>query len=243
MVGHAHLNWRDQFARAAARDRDKARLLHEQYMRELEEAKQQQIGADHEAADIVFQMLASPASIAEFRVRLDRYDEATVTALMENEQQLEEVRRSIDGMLLQAHVLPDGRRVFRTRDGVHVFDEQGNAVGRDQLDPLEIDPHRPVWEDFNTQLQNRRTLEQHRTELLRFQEKIDTARERLDDPSLTQNELDELQRDLEANAPDSVRRRVPGGSELRAGDAEISGPRQAVAAVASPRALDQFVPQ
>lgn len=244
MVDHVHLNWREQFGRAARRDLEKARFLHEQFKRDMEEARQQQVEADHDATDLVLEMvLASPASIAAFRVRLDSYDEATVAALMDNEKALEEVQRRIDGMLLQAHILLDGRRVFRTRDGTVVFDEAGNEVGRDQIDPGEIDPKRPVWEDYRAARLTEQGLKVEREELLRFQQKIDGARERADDPKLTQNELDELKRDLETSAPESVRRRMPGGTEPSVGGAEMSGQRQAAVGALPSRSLGSFVPQ
>lgn len=115
MVGLIHQSWREQFARASRRERERDRLLHEQFRRDMEETRQQRIEATHDAADLVFGIvLADPAGVAEFRVRLDRYDEATVAALMKNEEELTEVRRNLVSMFERAHVLSDGRRVFRT---------------------------------------------------------------------------------------------------------------------------------
>ena len=71
LVTRIHDIWREQFARAAKRDREKARLLHEQHVREAEEHRQE-VRADTEFADIALGMaLVSPADIAAFSVRLE----------------------------------------------------------------------------------------------------------------------------------------------------------------------------
>jgi hypothetical protein len=61
--------------------------------------------------------LATPEQIAAFTVRLDTYDTATVEALLANQEALDAVKARIDDLLLKAHTLPDGRRVFKTEDG------------------------------------------------------------------------------------------------------------------------------
>lgn len=241
-----HDTWREQFSRAARRDRDKARLLHEQQVREAEELRHEARAKDTEMADLVFGALAAPAEVAAFRVRLDRYDEATVAALMKNEQDLTDVRRRLDEMLGNAHVLPDGRRVFRTRDGRLVFDEHGQQVGEDQIVPGEIADHRTPWEEYSAQRGEERRLLREREDILRFQERIDATRERLDDKDLTQQELDELRETLEQAAPTAVLREMPGYIERATsapGEQVDVAAGRPLSSAASIRSFDQLVPQ
>ena len=87
--------------------------------------------------------LASSEELAAYRVELSMYDTATVEALMDNQEKLDEVRDRIDVMLTEAYVLADGRRVFRTKDGLHVLDEQGQELSKDIIDPDSIADHKP----------------------------------------------------------------------------------------------------
>lgn len=93
--------------------------------------------------------MATPTQVEEFEIKLDSYDEAIVTALMENQELLDAVRNEITAMLSQAYVLEDGRRVFKTEDGTQVFDEFGTEVQADEVDPLQIDDSLPTWEALN----------------------------------------------------------------------------------------------
>lgn len=74
--------------------------------------------------------MTSEDRIEQFTVTLDTYDHAIVIALMENQEALDSVNDQIDRLLDRAHVMADGRRVFKAEDGTQVFDEFG------QEDPL-----------------------------------------------------------------------------------------------------------
>lgn len=137
-------SWKEQFALAAAmREED---ILHretmarvetrQRTMRETERVNEQK--REREFYEAMTGLLASDRQITAFRVKLDRYDEKTVEALMENRVALEEVQKRLDDMLGKAHVLPDGRRVFKTQDGTRVFDETGLELKADVIDPNAI---------------------------------------------------------------------------------------------------------
>ena len=68
-------------------------------------------------------MLSWPAKhrIEAFSIKLDTYETATVEALIANEKAMELVQARLDDLLDRAHVVEDGRRVFKTRDGEHRF--------------------------------------------------------------------------------------------------------------------------
>ena len=67
--------------------------------------------------------VATDMQIQEFEAKLDRYEAATVAALIENQERLDVVTAQMIVLLDQTYVLEDGRRVFKTEDGTQVFDE------------------------------------------------------------------------------------------------------------------------
>lgn len=150
--------------------------------------------------------LAPPQRIAEFTVKLDRYDTATVQALMDNERDILNVREKIDGMLLKAHVLPDGRRAFKTEDGTRIFDESGVEIKADEITPDAIDNAKPRWEAFSAARDEEKRLVQERKDLGDYQEKLDRARERTKDPKLSEDELSALDKEIGNAMPERVRK-------------------------------------
>ena len=129
---------------------------------------------------------------------------------MENQEQLDLVRARLDAMLAQAYVLEDGRRVFRTEDGTQVFDEFGQEVGADEIDPAQIDPSLPTWEAFSADLELEQALQKEREAIIEYQDRLDDAREQIADGEISEAELEELDADLADLMPPSVRQNVPG---------------------------------
>ncbi|MEL6933399.1 MAG: hypothetical protein AAFO17_09940 [Pseudomonadota bacterium] len=75
----------------------------------------------------------------------------TVEALISNQEALDAVKERIDVILMRAHALEDGRRVFKTEDGTQVFDQFGEEVGPEVIAPEDIDDSAPRWEDFKAE--------------------------------------------------------------------------------------------
>lgn len=155
-------------------------------------------------------VMATPIQIVEFEIKLDSYDEAIVTALMENQELLDAVRNEITAMLSQAYVLEDGRRVFKTEDGTQVFDEFGAEVQADEVDPLQIDDSLPTWEAFSAKNDLEQTLEAERAQIFEFQEKVDAARDQVAEGDISEADLDALDADLLDTMPPAVRDHVAG---------------------------------
>lgn len=195
---------RAEFARSAALDQRDRERAHEEHRKRVQKEREETI-KEREELEFFEAVLATPAQIEDFTIKLDRYDTATVEALMNNEVQLQEVRKRIETMLLEAHVLPDGRRVFRTRDGKQVFDEFGKEVGTDTIRPDMIDEQRPPWEDYLADRQREAKLKEERTQLQDYQNKLDDARTRVKEGNLTETELDRMDKDLEKSMPKAVR--------------------------------------
>lgn len=188
-------------------------------------------------ADLDLLVLASAAELAEFEITLGGYEAATVEALLVNKSAQAECRERLSRMLAEAHVLPDGRRVFRTADGQHVYDEHGAAVSEHTISSAAISEHRPLWESYRDTVQEDRRLSAERGELLEYQEKLDRARERLDSGEMTRGELAELDKELKADMPQPVRERVAGEPSGEAApparDAQSASPSHAKSQQAS----------
>lgn len=224
-------SWKEEFAQAAALSRSRNyRLEEERHYEQMRRRHEEKIRQDDEREqsddlDALMQqaMLATQEQITEFRGKLDRYDATVIELLMENEQAQEQTRASIDGMLAQAHTLPDGTRVFATEDGEQVFDEHGAEV-TDTVAPEEIDPTRPHWEGYRDAVARGVALESERGELLEFQEQLDETRARLDEEGPTSEDLNEMRNALDAEMPEELRIRLRGSAP--AGEPQPEADRQ-----------------
>lgn len=161
-----------------------------------------------DAASLI--VVATEAELQRFEKKLDVYDEATVIALMENQRALDLTQARLDLMLDQAHVIEDGRRVFKSQTGLFVIDEFGNEISPDELDADLIGDDKPTAEQYLEGLHQKESLLQDRQKILEFQEKADDAREKIQDGDLSKSELDELDAELADALPVSVRNHVPG---------------------------------
>lgn len=206
-------SWKEEFAAAAARRED---ILYAEKMarfdeRERERRKEESLEGerrDIEFMAVVETVLATSEEIAAFRVELDEYDTKTVEALMENREALEAARKRIEAMLEDAYVLPDGRKVFKTKDGLRVFDQNGQALPAETIDPNQIDNKKPRWEEFKEAVDEGARLAREREQLLTYQAKLDKARELLDKGEITYKELESLKADLAEGMPDTVRTKL-----------------------------------
>ena len=174
---------------------------HEQERREkIEEKMDDDLAAF--ASEVV---MATAIQMREFEIRLDSYDEATVAALMENQEALDAVRERLEAYLAHAYVMEDGRRVFKTEDGTQVFDEFGGEVMPDELDFDLIGDDRPSWESVQPDILLEQQLSAEREEILNYQAKLDEAREEISTGEISEADLDELDAELLDLMPDSVR--------------------------------------
>ncbi len=155
-------------------------------------------------------IVATELEIQAFEAKLDTYDAATVTALMENQKQLDTVNAQIEAMLAQAYVMEDGRRVFKSEDGSRVIDEHGKDVSPDELDFDLIDSNLPTAEDFEKNIDISVKLEARKNELVEYQEKLDDARERVSEGHLSAEDIEELNAELLEDMPEPVQAHVPG---------------------------------
>lgn len=176
--------------------------------RQRRERREDARNDDAELMDFAM-VVVSASEIAQFRSELDRYDAATIAALQENEVELAQIRERMEELLGQAYVLPDGRRVFKTEDGLRVFDEHGIELDASTIDPDLIGDDHPHWETYRSYFDRAQELISERDEILRYQQELDEARERLDAGDMTQDEFDQMREQLVAEMPDAVRSQIP----------------------------------
>ena len=189
------------------REREKW-FIASKHHKEQKELKQEQ--AEEEFFDFATSViLADQVEVEAFRADLDTYDALTIEAIMENREILEKLYLQRDVALDNAHQLEDGTHVFKSEDGVRVFDKEGNQLAPDIINPDLIDDRRTTheeWQGIIDQIKKHEVIDQR---LLDYQEKLDAARDRLDDGELTQEEFDELKEGIEKDMPIEVRRKLP----------------------------------
>ena len=179
----------------------------EQERKEKQEERAEK--TDLDLATAVEMIIATEIQIKAFHEKLDIYDEATIRALMENQEALELVREQMGSLLDRAHILEDGRRVFKTEDGLRVFDEFGTKLDRETIDPDTIDDNAPRWEAYQPLMLEEARFEAQRESLIEYQDKLDDARERSSQEGFTARELEALEAELEADMPPSVAQFLP----------------------------------
>ena len=221
-------SFRHEFTRHARwrREEDRHALNRNNEREEREKARERDRIEDQDAfMDFAFSfVIATDEQIAAFTVKLDTYDTATIEALMENEQALEQAREKVRIMLDKAYVLPDGRRVFKTEDGTRVFDEHGEEVKAFDADLIE--DWRPHYEEFRAGVDEEKALEAEREELLDYQGELDEARERAAEDGLTEAELEDLEQRIEQDMPDAVKRHLTGEHSPAPDDDKPESPQQ-----------------
>jgi len=176
----------------------------------VQRQKEQKQKEERELAEEDFEVLTNAITVAtnlevtQFHAKLDKYDTAIVTALMENQEQLDLINLKILQMLEKAYVLEDGRKVFKTQDGTQVFDEHGAELLNEDFDPTLIPDSKPTWEEYSSAVQVRDSLNQERAEILEYQQKVDEARIKSSEEGFTTQELEELDQMLEDEMPKSL---------------------------------------
>lgn len=141
--------------------------------------------------------------------RIGLHQQAVIQALLENQRQLDEAEDRIDQMLAEAHVLEDGRRVFKSEDGTRVFDEHGQEIGAEILDPAAIDDNKTRWEQFKAEKDEHTRLTAEREELLNYQNQLDQAQDRLEQQGFSADDADDLDGLLTGGAPDAIHAYLP----------------------------------
>lgn len=181
--------------------------------------KQREIHQDH-AEDVLSDfaasfVLADPLEIEAYKAELDEFDALTVEAIMENREILDRLYAERDAMLERAYQLDDGTRVFKSEDGLRVYDEQGQLVSPNVVDPTVIDDKFEKAEPYIEKLESIAKHKQIHKNLLEFQEHLDEDRELADSGTMTKHELAERREERLKEMPIEVRRKLNGYDETQ----------------------------
>ncbi|MBP7339537.1 hypothetical protein [Niveispirillum sp.] len=128
--------------------------------------------------------------------QLDVLDEANRLALQEADDDLRRIEE-------EATTLPDGRRVYLSRDGKHAYYEDGTLMSEEDKAAVQWRPNAADWETRQEAIRQREEIE-------RYQQRIEAARQRLQGAkpgTMSQEELEKIEEDLQRDVPDSVRRK------------------------------------
>lgn len=244
MNGAALPDFRRDFARSAEYRRDLERFMKEQE-RDRAKKNDKDERLEDDLADLAITVMAGDSEIAEFTERLDSLRAATVESLMENEEKLAKIQKRLDEKLANAYVLPDGRRVFKTKDGQRVFDEHGMEVSAEEIDRDLIEDWRPDANGYFIDLKDKRLTYHDSERKLQALERMDDMEERIGQGNMTQDDLTDMEKELEAITSPDILARAEGiewtSPSMKGHFDAASGITPA--AIQSPaRSFDQFVP-
>lgn len=157
-------------------------------------------------------VMATAEQLDTFYVHLDKYDTATVQALMDNDRALDQVRHEREHIEASAYHLPDGTVAFKNEAGTLVYDRRGALLPRDRVHPDAIPDTAPRWEAMTANLNAEQKLAHGRQDILRYQQRLDDARDTVGQGKMTADALDKLDGDLKLSMPDAVKLRLPGAT-------------------------------
>lgn len=147
--------------------------------------------------------LASQQAIEQFQQRLDELDRASKVALSRVEARIAADEEALIDMRGRASRAPDGRLVFRTRDGSAAYYEDENSV--EDLDAINWQSGAPDWENYKELRDRTERSKEERDRIGEYRDRLDTVREKVSSgDALTEDELSELKQ-LAEEKPESVR--------------------------------------
>lgn len=229
-------SYRLEFAKRAEERREDQRRVLDRVKQKEEREKKEERDRDIEREallDTVIVAMVSDTELASFEIENDLYKTTTVEALIENEEKLRLVDEELKTLLDQAYVLPDGRRVFKTKDGTRVFDE--HLVEVRDIDPDEIEDWRPHAERYEGPFKRKLVLTEERENLVEFQKLTDNVDAEIAEAKrnggMPSERLQELRAKLAEEAPDAVKAKMSRNSPDQ--DAELA---------ATPKADNVFRP-
>lgn len=197
-------NFRNEFAQRA----DKK--LQEFYRAEKRHQKTELVKQETSADDDLMSVAQSSAQAAIEKIdilgeRITQFKQLTIEEIMFLQGKLDSLLVQREAMLDKAFVLEDGTRVFKTLDGTAVFDEFGNSVGNEFVDPNLIGNDLPNWEAFSQNTRDINSAKAGLTEKIEFLGELDELEDALGQDDLTEDQLNDLEERLEAAIPESTR--------------------------------------
>lgn len=138
--------------------------------------------------------------------KLDRAEQASLLALRDALRREEQARRELEELRERAARLADGRRVYRTGDGTAAYDEDGNRLSDDEFAGVAWNDSQPSWEEECKVTRNWNDAAAEVEEVKAYRSHVGEMRHRHAKGDLSQDELEQMGEELEADMPESVRR-------------------------------------
>lgn len=152
--------------------------------------------------------------MVQFLERLDRLEQASMEALHENEEQLEQAWVELKRIRERAYeiTMPDGTVAKVYRDGNVVRSEDGAEVSREIVRAEDIGADHPTWPQRSEAERRFRNLETEHEHIVTYREKLEHARERTNEGDLVPDELDALSVRVDKDMPHAVRQKLESGA-------------------------------
>lgn len=154
--------------------------------------------------------------VQRLTARLDELDRASLEALREADRRVRENEERLRRIRETATVTPDGRRIYRTEDGMRAYYEDGIEATAREMDAVQWEPYAPSWERHQESVRNLDQSIQKRDDIRTYRERLEHHRKHLenrDDP-LRADELDEMEREINV-MPEAVNRHLAPSSSVR----------------------------
>jgi hypothetical protein len=161
------------------------------------EAERQRRERDFES--FAHMVLASREHVEEFTKKLELLDQASAEALVESEEKLRKAKDDLQRLRDRAYELttPDGGVMKVYRDGSAVRDDGGAQVDPLLIKPEDIPESAPTWGDIQDKENIVRDAQRQHRETVEYRERLDKGRKRLEKGAISEDELDELEKDVE----------------------------------------------
>lgn len=171
---------------------------------------------------------------------IERVDTAADRARRRLAQEYDAVTEQLDKLKSRAAEFPDGKKVFRARDG-RLIAENGEDVTDRQESMKGLSPETSGWEEFRAAQDRLDEIRQQQREIDEYmQDVVEPFRQRMTDPGqpVTEEELREFHGNMKDGMPQALRAEYD--NLLKAGPESKTGPVRSTAAAeyAGPTGLD-----
>lgn len=149
---------------------------------------------------------AYQALSATINSELDLMDQASVQALQDIEQELQEIRKAREKMLEQAYLDEQGRRIFMTGDESAAYCEDGSQLEADEFAQVkERLRGKPTWDDFDAFDKREAELSAERDQIHRHDAERQQLREDLAKGAISGEEAKQREKEIAEAMPERVR--------------------------------------
>jgi hypothetical protein len=156
--------------------------------------------------------------------RLDHLDQASMAALLENEELQRAAREELQRIRESAYeiTMPDGSVAKVYRDGDKVRDDAGALVSSDVVKADEVPPAFSTWAERKRWGDALRQTEDSHREIIEYRDRLDSARKRIGGGELSAAELAHVEEDIE-RMPGAVRRHVETAAPSQRAESGVPG--------------------